>query len=238
MVRYNLGEPLFRFKQSDLLPVQDLCGLLRVHWRVGEITLFRSYYTRLDQSYMVWGLVLALMFATAQFSLIPWTTQALIWSVLSLSVTGLMVALTWYWSYVEEICWLVWTWVGLMLLGLTVTDYSIFSHWGFMMGHLCYLWLGLSTVGYLVTGWGLKSRAFLFMGLMHGLGCLALPYVSGWQFVFTGLTMAISLFVLGECQWDMRLPIEFKRLSLEDQQFNQALVNQPLAVPTKEHDRF
>jgi hypothetical protein len=222
MIQFNHVEPLFRLKQPDVT-VQDLCGLLRVHLNIGNTTLFKSYYTRLDQSYMVWGVALTVIFATAQYSPLSWTTQAIVWSVLSLGVTSIMVALTWYWSYVEEISWLVWTWVGLMVGGLMITDYGVFTHWSFIMGHLCLLWLGISSIGYWITGWGLKSRAFLLMGLVHGLSCFALPYVLSWQFLFTGLTMAISLFALGEYQWDIRLPIEYKRLSLEEQQHNREL---------------
>ena len=219
MPRYNLAEPLFRPKQPDIT-LQDLCGLLKIHWRIGDITIFRNYYTRLDQSYMIWGVTLAILFATAQFSPIPWTTQAIIGSALSLGVIGIMVALTWYWSYVEELRWLIWAWVSLMVLGLAITDYSIFTHWGIVMGHLCHLWLGLSAIGYGITGLSLKSRAFLFFGFVHSLSCFVLAYVLSWQFIFTGLIMAISLFVLGEYQWDMRLPIDFKRLSSAQKQFN------------------
>jgi hypothetical protein len=43
----------------------------------------------------------------------------------------------------------------------------------------------------------------------------------GWQFLATGLVMAGSLLFLSEVQWDMRPPIEFNLLTLEQRQFNQ-----------------
>ena len=211
MLQFDAAAPLFRLKQLDM-PPQDRHGLVRVHWKIGNITLHKNHYTRLDQCYMLWSLLLAMMFVAAQFFQISWTTQAIVWSLLSLGLTGLMATLTWYWSSVEELCWLVWTWVGLMVAGLMITDYSIFMQWGLGIGHLCHLWLGISAIGYWATGWGLQSRAFLLIGCLHALSCLVLPYVLSWQFLFTGLIMAVSLFVLGEYHWDMRSPKELKQV--------------------------
>ncbi len=219
MALFTASEPLFRAKQTEL-DVQDLEGLLRLRWKIGNLALLDTHYTRVDQACMLWGLVAAIMFVTAQFFSIPWTTQALLWSALTLFVTTVMVSLTWFWATVEKLRWLILTWVSLIALGLAVTDYSIFTHWGWMMGHLCTLWLGISAMGYLVSGLGLQSRSLLLIGIIHILSCYGLNYVSGWQFLVTGLVMAISLTLLGEYQWDMRLTLEFEALTTEEQQFN------------------
>ncbi len=42
-----------------------------------------------------------------------------------------------------------------------------------------------------------------------------------WQFLTTGAAIAISLMFLAEVQSDMRSPIEYSLLTVEQQQFNQ-----------------
>lgn len=217
---FNLAEPIFRTKQ-EALDIQDLQGLIRFHWRLGRITLVSLAYTRVDQVFVLWAGLVALMFATAQFAPILWTTQAMLWSGFTLVGTVLMGTLSWYWVTVERLRWLVWAWAILLLGGLGLTDYGIFSHYGFLMGHLCHIWLVLSAIGYGITGLGLRSRALFVISFAHGLGLLLLPLVQGWSFGWTGSIMAISLVVLGECQWDMRPPSAYNRLSAEQRQFNQ-----------------
>ena len=86
---------------------------------------------------------------------------------------------------------------------------------------LCPLWLGLSAVGYLCTGLGLRSRTFLLTAVIHLLGIIVLDYVPGWQFLNTGLVMALSLLLLAELPWDMRSPIDYDQLTPQQKQFNQ-----------------
>lgn len=216
----NPTEPIFRLKQPEL-DVQDLRGLFRLHWRIGSLTVWESHYTRVDQACLLWGLLIAVMFVTAQFFPIPWTTQAILWSALTLVVTSVMVNFTWFWATVEKLRWLILTWAGLVALGIVVTDYSIFARWGWMMGHLCHLWLGLSAIGYAASGWGLQSRSLVLLGASHVISCYALNFLPGWHFLATGIIMTISLVMLGEYQWDMHLAPDYEGLTAEEEHFNQ-----------------
>jgi type III secretory pathway component EscV len=66
---------------------------------------------------------------------------------------------------------------------------------------------------------GLKSRAFLVSGLIH-LGAIALlQYLPSWQFLWTGIVTAGSLFLLAETQWDMQSNHD-QLLSVEQKEFN------------------
>ncbi|MBF1989428.1 MAG: hypothetical protein IGR79_00770, partial [Fischerella thermalis M48_A2018_028] len=56
----------------------------------------------------------------------------------------------------------------------------------------------------LFTGIGVHSRALIFIGLLHIVAALLLPYFSSWQFLFTGIVMSFSLLLLAEFQWDMQ----------------------------------
>ncbi|HAJ63680.1 MAG TPA: hypothetical protein DCP31_34320, partial [Cyanobacteria bacterium UBA8543] len=106
--------------------------------------------------------------------------------------------------------------------GVVLTDLSIFLSWGQVLVNLCPMWLGLSAFGYFCTGIGMRSRAFILAGLIHLLGIVLLPCVCSWQFLGTGLVMAVSLLMFAGVQWDMRPPIEYDMLSLEQRQFNKA----------------
>jgi len=66
----------------------------------------------------------------------------------------------------------------------------------------------------------MRSRAFILAGIVHLSGIVALPYVGTLQFLTTGIMMALSLLLFAEVQWDMRPPIEYSLLSLEQKQFN------------------
>jgi hypothetical protein len=108
-----------------------------------------------------------------------------------------------------------------MLSGLLITDLGIFLGCGRVLLHLCDLWLILCALGYLATGFGLRSRAFIFAGIVHLLGIGLLPFVGYWQFLTTGLVMVASLLVFAESQWDMRPPIKnYALLTEEQKQFN------------------
>ncbi len=219
IVLFNLSEPLLRLKQKHL-DVQDLCGLLKIHWRIGEKTLLSNIYTRIDQVFLLWGIITGAIFITAQFLPISWQFQSILWSSLTLIGTVGMIFLTDFWVKVEQLHWLVYLWTGLMLLGLGITNLAIFGIFPMMLMYLCHLWLGLSAIGYLVMGLGIYSRTFILIGIWHLLGISLLPLVMGWQFLATGLVMGGSLLLLAELQWDMRSPIESDILTHEDRNFN------------------
>ncbi len=221
MTFFNDSEPLLREKQHEL-DFQDLQGLVRLNYQVGNLSLFSGFYTRIDQAFILWGLISSGIFVTAQFLPISWSSQAILWSVLTLVGTVGMVCLTWFWVSVEQLRWIVYAWVILMLMGLILTDLSIFLGWGEILMNLCPLWLGLSAIGYVCTGLGMRSRTFFLMGLVHLLGIFALPYCGVMQFLATGLIMSISLLLLAERQWDMRPAINSDLLTLQQKQFNQA----------------
>lgn len=220
MTFFNPTEPILRNKQESL-DYQDRQGLLRIHIEIGDKTLISAFYTRIDQVFILWGLISGVIFITAQFLPISWVIQAVIWTALTLIGTSVMVFLTHFWVKVERLQWVLYCWVSLMLGGLVLTDLSIFLGWGEVLMRLCPLWLGLSAVGYFCTGVGMRSRAFILAGLVHVFGIAALPYTGSLQFLFTGILMAVSLLMFAEVQWDMRPPIEYNLLTLEQKQFNQ-----------------
>ncbi|MBV8885918.1 MAG: hypothetical protein JO235_18250 [Chroococcidiopsidaceae cyanobacterium CP_BM_RX_35] len=217
---FNSSEPLLRDKQQEL-DFQDLQGLWRFKCKIGNITLFSGFYSRIDQTFVLWGLISSSIFVTAQFLPISWITQAILWSILTLVGTVSMVVLTWFWVSVERLRWVVYCWVLLMLVGLILTDLGIFLDWGEVLMRLCPLWLGLSALGYICTGLGMRSRTFVFVGVVHLLSVVILPYVSAWCFLATGAIMAVSLLLLAEWQWEMRPPIDYAHLTAEQKQFNQ-----------------
>jgi hypothetical protein len=89
-----------------------------------------------------------------------------------------------------------------MVLGLVITDLSIFLGWGDVLMYLCPLWLGLVAIGYFCTGVGMRSRTLMLLGLVHLLSIWILPYVGSWQFLTTGIIMGGSVLLLAEFQWD------------------------------------
>lgn len=220
MTYFNSTEPILRNKQ-EALDFQDRQGLLRLHLKIADKTLISTFYTRIDQVFVLWGLICATIFLTAQFIPISWVIQAKLWSMLTLIGTAGMVVLTHFWVKVERLRWLLYCWTLLMLTGVTLTDLSIFQGWGNILMHLCQMWLGLSAVGYICTGLGMRSRAFTIASIVHLLGIIFLPYVGGWQFLTTALVMAGSLLLFAEIQWDMRPPIDYNLLTLEQKQFNE-----------------
>jgi hypothetical protein len=220
MTFFNPTEPIIRSKQEQL-DFQDRQGLLRFHLAIGNKTLISAFYTRIDQVFVVWGLICATIFLTAQFSPISWLIQAGFWSVLTLIGTVSMVVLTHFWVKVERLKWLLYCWVMLMVTGVVVTDLSIFLGWGEVLMNLCPMWLGLSAVGYFCTGIGMRSRAFSLAGIVHLLAIILLPYVGGLQFITTGLVMAANLLMFAEVQWDMRPPISYNLLTREQKCFNE-----------------
>ena len=216
---FNSSEPILRAKQ-EVLDIQDLSGLLRIHWKIGDFTLFQTLYTRIDQVFALWGGITAFIFGVAQFYPFSWIDQAIAWTVLTLLGTTLMAGMTWYWVTVEQLRWVVYCWASAMLIGVALTDYGIFGGCGWILINLCSIWLGLSALGYLASGIGMRSRTFLIIGLFHLLAIPMLSISPGWQFFNTGFVMAGSLFLLSGIQWDMRSPVETNTLTPEQRAFN------------------
>ncbi|MDB9526751.1 hypothetical protein PN498_12190 [Oscillatoria sp. CS-180] len=231
---FTSAEPLIRCKQ-EALDVQDLRGLLRIEWRLGQFQLFSGAYTRIDQTFMIWGWITAIIFTVAQFSQVNWYSQALLWSGLTVIGIVAMAALAWFWVRVEQLRWVVYAWVLLMLLGVVLTDAGIFLGWGWVVLNLCQLWLGISAIGYGVTGIGLRSRTFLLAGLIHGIGIVLLPTFSTLPFLFTGIIIAGTLLFLSEVQWDMRPPSASVMLTDAENVFNQAQQARRLAEKASFH---
>ncbi|MDM9382379.1 hypothetical protein QUB80_16870 [Chlorogloeopsis sp. ULAP01] len=215
-----LSQPLLREKQQQL-DFQDLQGLLRIDWKIGRLSLWSGFYTRIDQVFILWGIASAGIFITAQFLPISWYTQAIFWTILTLASTIIMIFLTWFWVSVEKLRWLLYCWVILMFGGVALTDLGIFFGWVEVLMRLCPLWLILSAIGYLCTALAVRSQTFLVMAVIHLAGVAVLPYCGGWQFLTTGIVMASSLLILAEWQWDMRPPTDYDVLTLEQKQFNQ-----------------
>jgi hypothetical protein len=220
MTFFNPSEPIIRSKQ-EALDFQDRQGLLSLDIKLGDKTLISVFYTRIDQVFILWGLISAAIFITAQFAPISWVIQAGLWSALTLIGTMGMVVLTHFWVKVERLRWVLYFWVILMLTGVVLTDLSIFLSWGPILMRLCPMWMGLSALGYFGTGVGMRSRAFTLASIVHLLGIAVLPYLGGWQFLSTGIVMAASLLMFAGVQWDMRPPIEYNLLTREQKQFNE-----------------
>jgi len=206
MPLFNSTEPIICRKQPSL-DFPDRQGILKLKLKINNKTLFYNIYTIIDQVFVIWGLITAIIFFTAQFTPIDWIAQAIFWSILTVIGTVTMTALTHFWVKVEGLRWLLYSWVVLMLGGMTITDLAIYYGSPTVLMHLCELWLGLSAVGYFCTGIGLRSRAFIIAGLFHLVGIGILPLFIGWQFLVTGLVMTANLLMFAETQWDMRTPI-------------------------------
>ena len=220
MTFFNTVEPIIRRKQ-EALDFQDRQGLLSLELKIGHKTVISMFYTRIDQVFVLWGLICAAIFVTAQFAPISWVIQAGLWSALTLLGTVGMVVLTHFWVKVERLRWVLCCWVTLMMGGVALTDLSIFLSWGQILMHLCPMWLGLSAIGYICTGIGMRSRAFTLASLVHLLGIAVLPYLGSWQFLSTGIVIAASLLVFAGVQWDMRPPIQYEFLTPEQKRFNE-----------------
>jgi hypothetical protein len=232
MPLFNSAEPIIRPKQHAL-DFQDRQGLLKLRLQINNKTLFQTIYTRIDQVFVFWGLITAVIFFTAQFAPIDWVTQATFWSILTVVGTAGMTILTHFWVKVERLRWVLYTWIFLMLGGVAITNFGIYCASGTVLMHLCHLWLGLSAVGYFCTGIGLRSRAFIMSGLFHILGIIILPFCLGWEFLTTGLVMTANLLMFAETQWDMRPPIDnYSVLTEKQKEFNreQYLIRQTESV--------
>lgn len=200
MSLFNLSVPIFKRKQWQYWPDKE--EHLHLQVKIQDKVLFANIYTCLDQVFVLWGLISAAIFFTGQFAPIGWREQAIAWSILTLIGTAVMCAMTYTWVKRERLRWLLYLWVFLMLLGVGITDAGVFLLWPGVLMYLCHLWLGLSALGYFLSAWGMRSRAFIIAGGLHLLGIFILPWVSGWQFLTTGLIMVANLFIFAETQWD------------------------------------
>jgi len=221
MTFFNPAEPIWRRKQEEL-DTQDRCGLLNLRLGWGDRIFFASDYSRIDQVSLLWGAIAAGIFITAQFAPISWHLQAIIWT--ALSGVGLIgtTALAHFWVRVERLEWLLYSWIALAALGVALTDGAIFWGWGWLLMYVCHLWLGLGALGYFLLGFGVRSRALCLAGCLHVLGIGLLWLVPSWQFLATGLVMAVNSFAIAETQWDMRPPLaDYACLSAEEKAFNQ-----------------
>ncbi len=195
------NKPIFTSKQKDLY-YREYQSLLNLYFKIAGRTIYSGLYSCLDQVFILWGLITATIFVTAQFSTLSWTTQGIIWSILTVAGTLAMMILTHFWVRLRQLNWILYTWVILMIGGVILTDCGIFLGWGWVLMNLSHLWLALCGIGYIITSVGLTSRALLLVGLGHLLGVVVLPYVMGWQFLATAIIMVASLLILAETQWD------------------------------------
>jgi hypothetical protein len=201
MTFFNYSDPLLRRKQP-VVDAHELEGSVFVNWQIGNVKLYSTFYTCIDQACIFWSLLLIPMFVTAQFLPISWSLQATLWSLLSCTGIAVMVIWTRYWVKARQVSWVLYCWVIFMLLGVILTDLGIFLGWGVILLNLCPLWLGLSAVGYFCNGLGVRSRALIFVGMLHLLLIFILPYILAWQFLCTGALMVFCLLLLAEFQWD------------------------------------
>jgi hypothetical protein len=198
---FDFQIPVLRLKPSAYA-IEDLPGLWRIHWQVGDRPIISTFYTRIDQACLLWGVISIAIFATAQFCTLNWTFQAILWSILTVVGTAAMRWLTQPWSCFQHFRWVLGWWAVLMVGGVVITDLSIFLNWGEVLVRLCPLWLGLNGLGYIGTGFRMRSRAFITIALVHLLGIALLPYFAAWQFLITGLVIGVSVFLVAELQWD------------------------------------
>ncbi len=220
MTFFNSREPLLRRKQIHL-DIQDLQGLIQWRLTLKQRTLVSWLYTRIDQVFLLWGWITAVIFLTPHFfPAMSWGRQAIWWSMVTFLGIAAMNSLAWFWVRIEHFRWLIYLWSSLMAVGLGLTDYGIVSGSGFILAHLCTLWLALCALGYGVMGVGMKSRTFLLVALLHVVIIPVIPLMIGHQFLVTAATISGSLFLLAEVQWDMRPPITSPALTADQQAFN------------------
>ena len=209
MFFFRLQQPILKKKQLSLDESQlNALKCIKLKLNNQQKIPLCGIYTCIDQAMAIWGLVSAIIFIGAQFLPISWIDQAIIWSILTVVGITITLVLTHAWTLLEQVSWLLYLWMSLMLLGLVTTDLAIAYGWSFILANLCNLWLLLSLIGYCLTGLGIRSRAFLLSAIIHGVTVFILPFFAGWQFLITGLVMASNLLIFAEGQWDMLLPRE------------------------------
>ena len=165
-------------------------------------------FTSIDRAFILWGVVSIVIFVIAQFSTMSWTTQA----VLDAALTGACIActsgLTWQVATIANLRWVVFLWAALMTVGMVLTTYGIFCGVGSILINLCPLWLGLCTLAYGMMGVKMRSYSFTGAALVHGAGIASLSQFPAWQFLVSGLVMALTLFFFSVVPWDMHVEVE------------------------------
>lgn len=195
--------PLLALKPS-LFEVPQRPGQINLHWQIGSVVLFSTFYTRFDQACLVWGFLSGIIFITAQFLAVDWLWQALWWSILTIVGVAATLIITPDWVYEDRKGWIIHSWTVLMGLGLIITDLGIFYGWPWVLMNLCPLWLILVALGYVCTGLGLRSRTLMIIGGLHAGSIAILPYVATWQFLVTGIVMSLGSVALAQLQWDCK----------------------------------
>ena len=107
-------KPILRRKQRDIY-CQEYQSLVSLYLKIAGKTLYSGLYSCLDQVFIIWGLIVAAIFVTAQFLPISWTTQAIVWSILTLAGTLSMMILTHFWVKQQQLNWILYLWVMLMV---------------------------------------------------------------------------------------------------------------------------
>ena len=163
-----------------------------------------SHYTRIDQALLIWAVAVGLIFSTAQFSGLDWHLQSILWSVLSVIAVGVSHQLTWPSVQYRHLRWVMVLWPVLMLLGIGITDYGVFTSQGWILGHMCDIWLCICALGYAISSVGMRSRPLAIIGVLHLLTIPVLTLVPQWSFLGTGIVMSWSLWLLAEVWWEHR----------------------------------
>lgn len=161
-------------------------------------------FTSIDRAFILWGIASMAIFSLAQFSLLSWTTQAIIDAAITGASIALTSSLTWQIAKEEDLRWVVFLWAILMTGGMALTAYGIFCGVGTLLLNLCSMWLGLCTLGYTVMGFKMRSFSFTSAAVAHGMGIFILDLLPSWQFLASGLVMALTLFFFSIVPWDMR----------------------------------
>ncbi len=192
---------IFQLKQRLVDPV-DLHGVIKIQIGNPDNAFISTYLTRLDQALLTWSVATAAIFLVAQYTLLDWSTQAILWSVLSCIVIWLSGRLTWFWVTTRNQRWIFYSWSLLVIAGLGLTDYGILAGWGLILPHLCPLWLSISAFGYVITGLGIKAPALVLIGIIHVCTVPGLTFLPIHQFLLTGIIMSASLFFLATFHWE------------------------------------
>lgn len=223
--RFSSDVPIISRKRSAF-EIADSPGLWRIHWQIDRYIILSTFYTQHDQACLLWAVLTSGIFLMAQFCPISWVVQATIASVLTLIGSAAMFYLAQNFTTVERLGWVLQTWLGLMAVGILLTDLSILRGWGVVLLHICPLWLGLSAVGYFVTGLAMRSRAFMLAGFLHLLGIGLLAWVGPWQALTSGLIISGSVWMAAELQWDANGVCAY----LNQQNRVEPLLSSPLSI--------
>ena len=191
---------IFRLKQNLTNPV-DCHGVWYFKLDLFNQGCASTYLTRLDQALIVWAVAIAAIFFIAQFYPLNWKVQAVVWSILSCIAVWASGKLAWFWVTARQKRWILYCWSCLVLGGLYLTDYGIFTEWGILLVHLCSIWLGISAIGYFATGIGMRAPALSWIGIVHVGAIPILSLFPIYQFLLAGIVMFSSLFCLAAFEW-------------------------------------